>query len=159
MKNERKYPKTLQAFRASCQRMSVSEAAEDIGECEDRFEGSDAVLVYAGGCYIEEQPAKGGHFLLIYRDSWIGTREQMEAILFFDFYTSEILDNWTHDELTVLLGEWCEWKGIEAHSADEMLHDEMTEASSDRDSETRNRIEWLGWFVDTWNKIERGETQ
>ena len=159
-------PMTLEAFRATGQRVSIETACEALNEDASTFEGAQAIWLYDGLTYIEERshavggaPMPAPFHLIIERDSFCGTKEQMEARLWFDFAAFECIHDmeWTTAELTTLLNEWCAWKGIEPASADELRVALCVNPPEDRSHEENDRIGFLEWFIYLWDHAEARE--
>lgn len=146
---------TLQAFCDTASRETPKNAARELQIDEDFFEGVVAVWTYQDYCFLEEHP--DSFAVHIDNKYWNGcTRDEAEARLFFDHYVSECVDDWTHERLTALLAEWCNWKGLTVASADELLaENDANEAPAAQRAEQLNRSAWLQWFIRTWEATER----
>lgn len=163
-------PTTLEAFRATGERVSIETACKAINVDPEAFEGAQAVWLYAGLTYIEERShAAGGapmpapFYVQIERDDYSGTKEQIEARLWFEWVCSEGVApaTWTTDDLATLLNDWCAWTGhyspSEAPSADELLYAMTIKPENERSHEERRRIEFLNWFIELWWKAQGRE--
>ena len=159
-------PMTLEAFRATGQRVSIETACEALNEDASTFEGAQAVWLYDGLTYIEERshavggaPMPAPFYVQIERDDYSGTKEQMEARLWFDFVAYECIpdSDWTTGNLTTLLNDWCAWTGIEPASADELRVALCVNPPEDRSYEENNRIGFLEWFILVWNDAQAKE--
>lgn len=150
---------SLDQFRQTCKSMPLDKAADFLGIEPEFFDQQEttAVLVYADSLYIEERPEDC--FLLIARDQFTGSRHDMESNLYFYWYCSEQIDHHTADGLTDLLTSWCEWAGVEPASADELLVRAMWKPVEDRTHKEHLNIMWLGWFVETFERVMDAETQ
>lgn len=138
----------LTEFRNTATRHETAAACEILGVDLDYYAESStvAVWIYDEACYIDESTS-GEFCLTIGRDGWTGTREELEARLYFEHYVTEALPNEdkTLDKLTELFEAWGAWKGIELASADEM----RAELGPDHPVAW-----WLDWFIREWEDAE-----
>ena len=150
---------SLDQFRETCKSMPLPQAAKHLGIEPQYFdaEKTTSILIYVDSLYIEERSEDC--FLLIARDQFTGSRQEMERKLYFYWYCSEQIDHHTTQGLSDLLTSWCDWAEVEPASADELLLRAMANPASDRtDAEARN-IFWLDWFVETFERVMDTETQ
>lgn len=76
----------LDEWRKTGRRVTAAEANEELG-MPDFFESGSAVWIYEGGGFLEENPEmEGGHWLNIETSEWSGTREDLEQILYREWY-------------------------------------------------------------------------
>jgi hypothetical protein len=159
-------PMTLEAFRATGQRVSIETACEALNEDASTFEGAQAIWLYAGLTYIEERSlAQGGapmpapFYVQIERDDYSGTKEQVEARLWFEWACSECTpaEAWTTADLTTLLSDWCAFTGMEPASAEELFLTACAKPMNERSYEELRRAYFLHWFLDLWDKVQAKE--
>ncbi len=150
---------TLDQFRDTCKPMTIARAAEALGIEPEIFDPEETteILVYVDSLYIEQRPEDS--FLLIARDQFTGSRQDMENKLYFYWYCSEQIDNHTTPGLSDLLTNWCVWSGVEPASADELLALAMRNPAPDRTDAERRNILWLEWFVETYERAIEAETK
>lgn len=138
----------LSEFRLSARRVNLEPACEILGIDLEFYTGSQtaAFWLYADDCYLEELQ-DGTFFLQIGRDETIGTKEDLEAELYFEHYVSECVTgaDQTIAFLTETLRAWATFRKLDLRSADEML------AECDQ---PKNRY-WLEWFLRAWEDAER----
>lgn len=117
-----------------------------------------AVCNYDGGIFAVELES-GEFWTLLERDEITGTRDAIESRLYFDWYVSECVDpaEVSTTDLTTLLTAWCDWRGIEPTSADELLYLQCVNAPEERDQSTRENIVWLDWFCAVWERVQGRE--
>jgi hypothetical protein len=137
----------LATFRTTGQRVDLAAACDRLGIDLEFYAGSKTVAfwIYDGDCYVEEL-ADGSAFLQIGRDEFTGTREELEATLYFEHWASECgePEDKTLVALSTLLVEFAKWSGLPLHSADEMLAATADPA----------RQVWLQWFLRAWEDAE-----
>lgn len=150
---------TLPEFLKTATRVSIPEACDAIGVDSDFWEGSKvtAIWLYADTLYVEELDS--GFGLLLERDYWEGSQDELATRLYFEWYVSECSDpaEISTSDLTQLLECWSKWRGLEVASADEMLHAASVNPPELRDAKTRESINWLQWFCNTWERVQLRE--
>jgi len=148
---------SLTEFRQTRERVSPEVASEKLQMTDDYWSGDEAaVLIYDGSLFIMEMK-DGSFYTLIERDDFRGTRDEMEATLFLEWYCSECTNVYTTAQLEDLLGVWCEHYGVEPASADELLLEVYRPAPEDRTAAQHRQGVWLEWFSRTWEGTQEAE--
>lgn len=135
---------TLQEFKKTGTRHSVSDACDLIGIDPDYFADSDVVAVWVFDQTTHITETATGFAVMLGRDEYTGTRDDMESALYFEWYVSECQDEpHTLIGLTVMLEEFATAYALDLQSADEMvLH------------VTGPKRTFLEWFLSEWDSAE-----
>ena len=84
---------TFDQFQATANPATIEDAASRIGCDIDQLNNISRVWFYEdfslGECYLLELPG-GAFHCVIYNQEWTGTRADMEAVLYREFYLPEI---------------------------------------------------------------------
>lgn len=136
---------TFEDWKAGRRTLSVEDAAKELGAHVEDFGDADAVEVYPGGCVMTQQAGGAYHHLHLGRDEYLGSVEQLEPVLYANWYVSECEPATTLDELSILYRWWCGQQRVPHMSADELIHEEAI---------TPEQHQWLSWFIDRWVSIE-----
>lgn len=139
----------LSQFRQSG-RWATAEEADEFRSLFDPVSRNPKFRVYEGGLFMEALPV-GTYALVLGNSLYRGARVDLEANMYFEFYVSECVDDPTEDDLTRLLSEWAEWKGIPIASADEMLADWLNANPDPRERDQSVDL-WLDWFINAWDR-------
>ncbi len=147
----------LKEFKETGHPVSLAQGCAAIGVSEEDF-GPNCFRIwfYDGDAYIEEL-FDGRFHALIIRDEKVGSRDDVSAFLYFDWYITECDIEYTTSGLTILLNEWSKYEGIEPASADEMLFVAQQKPQRARTWKEQNRVVWLEWFIETWESVQRRE--
>ena len=129
----------IEEFRSRKETFSPDIAAELLRYDIEQFgDNCKSILIY-DGMYISELES-GEYWTIVGRDEVLGTLEECEEFLFYDWYITECLPSgfiFSTEELTKLLEDWAEYQGLpyEAHC----------------------QCEWLQWFIEEWDKSKEAE--
>lgn len=138
---------TLKEFQKGRKKLSPAKAGELLGT--DFSSEVSEVHTYEDELWIFRDE-DGAYRLHIAGSEFEGTRAAMEAELYFGWYVWECVNTHTLNDLSTLMADWCAWKRIEHASADEMFAQACSAAPEDRTPEDRERISWLGYFMEAW---------
>ena len=89
-------------------------------------------------------------WVLIERSEWTSTLRGAMQRLYFDFYVSECVHDWTIPELTHMWREWVEWTRLDMCDAEEMHHRLCARSPQERRFADHLLIEWVEWFMRAW---------
>jgi len=148
-------PLNLEEFRKTGVALSHEELARDLQIDPDDFENQDVARfwVYDGDALLlEEEPNLNMPEVSVFifpvdNKQYSGSKAEMEARLYFDWYTSEIVDpkDWTVEGIDQLIAGYADWKGLEHESLDHMFSNALAEAQQVRGGD--ETYMWLGWAL------------
>ncbi len=148
-------PLNLEEFRKSGVALTAEEFARDLQIDPDDFENQDIerFWVYDGDAYLLEEeanlnmPEVSVYVFPVNNQEYTGTKDEMEARLYFDWYTSEIVDpkEWTAEGIDQLIAAYADWKGLEHDSLNQMLRTALAEAQQVPGGD--ETYVWLGWAL------------
>lgn len=148
---------SLTEFRQTRERVSPEEASEKLQVTDDDWSGEEAAILIYDGCLFIMEMKDGSYETPIESDMFEGTREDMEATLFLEWYCSECTDVYTTEQLSDLLTVWCEHNKMAPASADELLLEVYRPAPEDRTPAQHRQGVWLEWFSRTWEATQEAE--
>lgn len=144
-------PLTLEQFRTTAHEVDLDEAAGMFLEAMDDLKPSAFIRYEDHLLIVRLEGDNPAYFTTTGVEQYKGTREEMEARLYFDFYATECAMWNTIPQMAKLLEDYCAWRGLPTLDAAQLLADAY--AREDRN----DIVEWLRWYLREWGKFENVE--
>lgn len=137
---------TLNEFRATRQIMAHAELQATLG---DDFADLIGGAVYADDCFIGLDEA--GWILILDRDEWRGSIDELEARLYFEHYVQECVRIYDEGPLELLYREFCQWAGFVNYPDARSLLETVGLGPTNTN--------WLIWFVELEESLQATKTR